>query len=52
MFFFKKKRPDKDIYNRDIKLSVSAEDRDGEGEGLFSGIKELSYEVVTTRQGR
>ena len=43
--------PDKDIYNRDIKLSVSAEDMDGEGEGLFSGIKELSYEVVNNETG-
>ena len=43
--------PDKEIYNRDIRLAISAQDLDNGGDGLFSGMKELSYEVVNNETG-
>ena len=41
----------KDIYDRDIRLTVSAKDPDGSGKELFSGMKELRYEVVNDETG-
>ena len=42
---------EKNVYDRDIRLEVSAKDPDGSGEGLFSGMKELRYEVVNDETG-
>ena len=43
--------PPRDIYGGDIRLAVSAEDPDGSVEGMFSGMRELRYEVVNNETG-
>ena len=45
-------KENKDIYNEDFTIDISVEDMENGGEGIYSGIKQIVYDVYNEETGK